>query len=99
MPPPAYGNTRGSVLLLSSMLPSNLVRSLSRASRRSERSTRSRSQEAEIEEGRRSRPLSYGASEEVSDAAQARALEVALARLENTNTALPRPTASTSSNS
>jgi len=97
VPPPAYGNTRGSVLLLASMLPSNLVRSLSRASQRSQRSTRSRGgQEAEMEEGRRGRPLSYGASEEVGDAARARQLEAALARLESNPR--PEPTASTSSN-
>jgi len=95
LPPPAYGNTRGSVLLLSSMLPSNLLRSFSRTSQRSQRSTRARSQEAETEEGRRGRPLSYGASEEVDDAARARQLEVTLGRLESN----PRsqPTASTSS--
>lgn len=79
------------------MLPNNLMRSLSRASRTSQHSTRARSREAAIEEGRRSRPLSYGASEEVDDAARARELEVALTRLENT--ARPQPTASTSSNS
>jgi len=83
VPPPAYGNTRGSVLLLSSMLPGNLLRSLSRASQRSQQNTRRRSPESEVEEGRRSRPLSYGASEEVDDAARARELEVALARLES----------------
>jgi len=97
VPPPAYGNTRGSVLLLSSMLPSNLIRSLSRASQRSQpQNTRRRSPEAEVEEGRRSRPLSYGASEEVDDAARARELEAALARLESSTR--PQPTASTSSN-
>jgi len=97
VPPPAYGNTRGSVLLLSSMLPSNLIRSLSRVSQRSERSTRSRGREAEMEDGRRrGRPLSYGASEEVDDAARARQLEASLARLENQPR--PQPTASTSSN-
>jgi len=89
VPPPAYGNTRGSVLLLSSMLPSSLVRTLSRGS---QRSTRARGPEAEMEEGRRSRPLSYGASEEVDDAARARQLEAALERLEP-----PPPAASVSS--
>lgn len=95
LPPPAYGNTRGSVLLLSSLLPSNLLRTFSRASQRSQRNTRPRSPEAGIEEGRRGRPLSYGASEEVSDAARARELEFALARLES-NTR-PQPTTSASS--
>jgi len=93
VPPPAYGNTRGSMLLLSSVLSSNLVRSLSRAS---QNSARPRSPEAEMEEGRRggSRPVSYGTSEEVSDAARARELEVTLARLGNTSQ--PQPAASTS---
>ena len=67
------------------MLPSNLLRSLSRASQRSQQNNRRRSPEAEVEEGRRSRPLSYGASEEVDDAARARELEAALARLESNN--------------
>jgi len=98
IPPPAYGNTRGSVLLLSSMLPSSLIRSLSRISQRSQRSTRSRprSQDAEVEEGRRSRPVSYGASEEIGDAARARELENSLAQLENTSP--PQQAASLSPN-
>jgi len=78
------------------MLPSSLVRTFSRVSQRSQRNTRPRSQEAEMEEGRRGRPLSYGASEEVDNAAQARALEVALERLESN--AQPQPTASVSPN-
>lgn len=65
------------------MLPSSLLRTLSRASHRSQQNTRPRSPEAGLEEGRRGRPLSYGASEEVDDAARARELETALARLES----------------
>jgi len=80
------------------MLPSNLLRSLSRASQTSTTHPRPRSQEAGIEEGRPTRPLSYGTSEEVTDAARARELEAALGRLE-TNAARPQPTAPTSSSS
>jgi len=96
VPPPAYGHTRGSVLLLSSMLPSSLLRSLSRTSERSERSARPHSREAEMEEGRRSRPLSYGASEEVDNAARARELEATLVRLQHASP--PQPGASTPHN-
>lgn len=56
-PPPAYGNTRDSTLILSNLLPASLLRTLSRTSERSERSRRSsvsgsrRSPEAQMEEG------------------------------------------------
>jgi len=68
-PPPAYGNTRGSVLLLSNLLR-NSLRSIS--SRRSQAS----------ENRRTSRPMSYGDSEEQTNAQRAVALEATLARLE-----------------
>lgn len=55
-------------------------------------------QEAEMEEGRRSRPLSYGASEEVDDAARARQLEAALRRIESNAPPPAQPTTSPSSN-
>jgi hypothetical protein len=87
-PPPAYGNTRGSVLLLSGFLRSSLIRSTSRSSQNSTSTTspsttNHRSPEAEMEEGRKSRPISYDASEEVDNAKRARELENALARLES----------------
>jgi hypothetical protein len=83
-PPPAYGNTRGSRLLLSGMLRESLIRQLNRSSQRSSTtSTLSPASPREMEEGQRSRPLSYDASEEVNNAKRAMELEVALARLEH----------------
>jgi len=76
-PPPAYGNTRGSVLLLSSFLQNSLTRTASRNSAR-----QSRSPEAQMEEGRRSRPVSYGQSEEIDDARRAMQLEQSLQKLQ-----------------
>jgi len=69
-PPPAYGNTRGSTLLLSTALRNSFRRF----------SARSLTQIAE------SRPVSYARRDEdaevISDAERARQLEAALARLE-----------------
>jgi len=67
-PPPAYGNTRDSTLLLSNLLR-NSLRSI----------TDRRSQ---VSESGRGRPISYGDSEERTDAERARQVEAALARLE-----------------
>jgi hypothetical protein len=83
-PPPAYGNTRGSVLLLSGHLRDSLVRSLSRISQERQSEDAHSITPRQMEEGERSRPISYDASEEVNNARQARELEVALSRLENT---------------
>lgn len=82
-PPPAYGNTRGSVLLLSGFLRDSLVRNLNRSSQQSANSHNSHSiTPREMEEGR-SRPISYDASEEVDNAKRAFELEAALSRLES----------------
>jgi len=93
-PPPAYGNTRGSVLLLSSFLRDSLVRNMNRSSHRSsQRSTTGQAQVAsprEMEEGRGSRPISYDASEEMNNARRAVQLEEALSKLENGGPT-PRP--------
>ncbi|TFL01424.1 hypothetical protein BDV98DRAFT_568076 [Pterulicium gracile] len=75
-PPPAYGNTRGSVFLLSGYLNPTLV---------AQRPISERSEVSEVERGG-SRPLSYrsrdGDWEEIVDADRARRLEDTLARLE-----------------
>lgn len=103
-PPPAYGNTRGSVLLLSGHLRDSLLRNIARNSQQSQihenSSPRPNSRSGsranrgetngrsstptprELEEGTRSRPLSYEASEEVDNAKRALDLEEALAKLE-----------------
>lgn len=101
-PPPAYGNTRGSVLLLAGHLRESLLRNIARNSQQSNQSGSSRPNSRstptnnrgeangrssiptprELEEGTRSRPLSYDASEEMDNAKRARDLEVALSRLE-----------------
>ncbi|KIM33613.1 hypothetical protein M408DRAFT_326286 [Serendipita vermifera MAFF 305830] len=85
-PPPAYGNTRGSKLLLAGMLRESLIRQLNRSSQQSRISEVSRAPPTprEMEEGPKSRPLSYDASEEIDNAKRALDLEVALAKLENT---------------
>lgn len=83
-PPPAYGKTRGSRLLLSGMLRESLIRQLNRSSQRSSTaSALSPASPREMEEGQRSRPLSYDASEEADNAKRAMDLEVALAKLEH----------------
>jgi len=83
-PPPAYGQTRGSVLLLSGFLRDSLVLNIRRSSQRSSTSHSSRSASPrEMEEGRGSRPISYDASEEVDNAKRALELEAALSRLES----------------
>lgn len=83
-PPPAYGNTRGSVLLLSGFLRNSLVRNLNRSSQQSANSHNSRPvTPREMEEGGRSRPISYDALEEVDNAKRAFELEAALSRLES----------------
>jgi len=81
-PPPAYGNTRGSKLLLAGMLRESLIRQLNRASQQSRNSALSRAPVSprEMEEGPKSRPISYDASEEVDNAKRALDLEVALAK-------------------
>jgi len=86
-PPPAYGHTRGSVLLLSGFLRDSLVRNINRSSQRSFTSRVSRPiSPREMEEGRGSRPISYDASEEVDNAKRALQLEAALSRLESRGT-------------
>jgi len=80
-PPPAYGNTRGSTLLLA-----NLFRSSSRA--QSRRSVQSRPSSGQTSRDVRAsnnsvRPISYDASEHLSDVERAQALEEALATLED----------------
>lgn len=83
-PPPAYGNTRGSTLLLSGFLRDSLVRNLNRSSQQSANSHNSHpATPREMEEGRGSRPISYDASEEVDNARRAFELETALSRLES----------------
>jgi len=83
-PPPAYGHTRGSVLLLSGFLRDSLVRNLNRSSQGSSTSRSSMPMSPrEMEEGRGSRPISYDASEEVDNAKRALELEAALSRLEH----------------
>jgi len=96
-PPPAYGNTRGSVLLLSGHLRESLLRNIARISQQTRQGGSSRPNShnrgetngrtsiptpRELEEGTRSRPLSYDASEEVDNAKRARDLEYALSKLE-----------------
>ncbi|KAG8825815.1 hypothetical protein FRC18_010198 [Serendipita sp. 400] len=86
-PPPAYGNTRGSVLLLAGTLRDSLVRGRNRSSQQSQQSNDAREvTPREMEEANRSRPISYDASEEVDNAMRARELEQALARLEQDGT-------------
>ncbi|KAH0585938.1 hypothetical protein J132_00592 [Termitomyces sp. J132] len=77
-PPPAYGNTRGSTLLLSGFLRNSLLartseqsRPQSRQNRMSQRSDRPKSYHSRDEEW-----------EEIQDAARARELEETLARLQ-----------------
>lgn len=86
-PPPAYGNTRGSKLLLRGMLRESLIRQLNRISQQSSvsmtPSSHSPASPREMEEGGRSRPLSYDASEEVDNAKRALDLEAALTKLES----------------
>ncbi|KAF8581569.1 hypothetical protein K439DRAFT_215613 [Ramaria rubella] len=88
-PPPAYGNTRGSTLLLASLLRN------SRLSGRSSRTSAPRSEEPWQMVSRadasarvsgvstRSLPISYGETEHQDDAERARVLEEALAKLED----------------
>lgn len=89
-PPPAYGNTRGSRLLLAGFLPDTLRGQRPRSdastqSRRSERSRRSASGDGEDD-----RPKSYMSTdpewEARCDADRALVLEETLARLEEGNT-------------
>ncbi|KAJ8520675.1 hypothetical protein ONZ45_g2532 [Pleurotus djamor] len=76
-PPPAYGNTRGSTLLLAGFMPNTLQRPISRISQRLS---------ALVDSDRPSRPVSYRSRdedwEEVCDAERARRLEETLSRLE-----------------
>lgn len=67
------------------MLRESLIRQLNRASQQSRNSALSRPPVTprEMEEGPKSRPISYDASEEVDNAKRALDLEVALAKLES----------------
>lgn len=86
-PPPEYGNTRGSRLLLAGHLPPNLTRpSSSRSGRDSQATVRDalgRPAEAW------SRPVSYGEDELRQNARRSLDLETALARLEGPGVARP----------
>ncbi|KAF8527340.1 hypothetical protein JB92DRAFT_2867045, partial [Gautieria morchelliformis] len=82
-PPPAYGNTRGSTLILASFLRN------SRASNRA-RTTAGGADASPHTDGRRtsdastrSLPVSYAEAEHHSDVERARILEEALAKLED----------------
>lgn len=94
-PPPAYGNYRGSTLILAGALRESLIRSLNRSSQQSENSAQRQPDQVpsprELEEGRGSRPISYDASEEADNAKRARELEAALARLETNNNSNGNP--------
>lgn len=76
-PPPAYGNTRGSVMLLSGFL---------RESLRVQRPLSERSERSVMSQAANDRPLSYQSNDEewqeIQDAERARKLEETLARLE-----------------
>jgi hypothetical protein len=80
-PPPAYGNTRGSTMLLAGYLRDSL---------RAQRPVSGHSQTSQLERGER--PLSYVSRdeqwEEIQDAERARRLEETLARLERPGTRL-----------
>ena len=86
-PPPEYGNTRGSRLLLAGHLPPNLTRpSSSRSGRDSQGTIRDalgRPAEAW------SRPVSYGEDQLLQNARRSLDLETALARLEGPGVARP----------
>lgn len=79
-PPPEYGNTRGSTLLLSAHLPSNLTRSASASSRPTSQHTIRDALGRPMHAW--SRPVSYGEDELRQDARRSLDLEVALSRLE-----------------
>ncbi|KAG6829514.1 hypothetical protein H0H92_004316 [Tricholoma furcatifolium] len=80
-PPPAYGNTRGSTLLLSGFLRDSL-----RAQRPPSVHSRPQSGESQMMSQREERPVSYVSRdeewEEIQDADRARRLEETLAHLE-----------------
>jgi len=80
-PPPMYGQTRGSTLLLSSLMPAGLRR------------VSAQSTSSSMTARERDRPVSYRETDEeadaISDAMRARQLEISLARLEE---GAPQPT-------
>jgi hypothetical protein len=78
-PPPAYGNTRGSTLLLANLLRNSLRSVPSRGSRRV-------SQMSQVQRTDSPSPISYDESEEATDAQRARAVEATLSRLEEGRT-------------
>ncbi|KAF4576926.1 hypothetical protein EYR36_004910 [Pleurotus pulmonarius] len=84
-PPPAYGNTRGSTLLLAGLLPSSL-----RTQR--PRSQASQASQLRVDDDRPSRPVSYMSRDEewdtICDAERARRLEATLSRLERPSSRL-----------
>ncbi|KAG9103813.1 hypothetical protein FRC06_007790 [Ceratobasidium sp. 370] len=79
-PPPEYGNTRGSTLLLSAHLPSQLTRSASTSSRPTSQHTIRDALGRPM--GAWSRPVSYSEDELRQNARRSLDLEVALSRLE-----------------
>lgn len=79
-PPPAYGNTRGSTLILANLLRNSLV-----GSRRSRQSSRSSWHHVELDRrtSTRSGPIPYDESEMTEDARRAQRLAETLTQLED----------------
>ena len=101
-PPPAYGNTRGSTLLLSGFMRNSLRAQRVRERVREEQGTPRGSWLSTLSRGSEpDRPLSYRSHdsdwEERLDASRALRLEETLARLEEGGVRTPEPTRATSS--
>jgi len=80
-PPPAYGNTRGSTLLLAGFLRDSLRGRVPADQSESRRGSAASTAAPAVQPN--GRPVSYGTSELVDSAGRARHLEAALARLED----------------
>jgi hypothetical protein len=78
-PPPAYGNTRGSTLLLANLLRNSLRSIPTRGSQRV-------SQMSQVQRTDSPSPMGYEESEVATDAQRARAVEATLSRLEEGRT-------------